>query len=86
MVSRGVLEAWLFIHEKKKKKKKQSLLAAEETAPLGTNYSILCCTDCSGAVPAPWEPLCWAFLTEARLVLQTQVALHVKTAANDTIK
>lgn len=33
--------------------KKQSLLAAEETAPLGTNYSILRCPYCSGLLPAP---------------------------------
>ena len=37
----------------KSRGKKQSLLAAEETAPLGTNYSILRCPYCSGLLPAP---------------------------------
>ena len=76
------MEVWLLNH----KAKKQSPLAAEETAPPGTNYSILCCPYCSRPLPAPPGAALLGFLSEARLPLPTHVALHVKTAATDTIK
>lgn len=76
------MDAWLFIHKAKKNPYWQL-----RRQPLWGPIILFCAVHTAGGrCQPPWEPLCWASLAEARLVLQTQVALHVKTAANDTIK
>lgn len=75
------MEAWLLNH-----KAKNSPYWQLKRQPLRGPIILFCAVQTAGPLPAPPGAALLGFLSEARLPLPTQVALHVKTAANDTIK